>query len=324
MGEGKRDQEPRVDPDFGADTDSETEKEVVHAVRELRKSSGALEILHENEWELHQRKGEDLRRQHERERELQAQQLAEAEAAAVRTLARPQRRESEAERCARQVLEQVYHETRGGSWHFDKKGTNWCMRKVPLVHWEGVDRAERGEYDLAQGLQDGWIVTLDEFGLDGELPSKLGDWQELVYFTADSNNLRGHMPEALERLSELRTLVLSNNRLSGAIPRGIGQMSKLTHLMLGHNKLRGTIPAELGQLRSLTHLCLDNNRLSGPIPPELGRLPNLELVALDENDLEGEVPSALLDTQYVDFSCAGNPKLRLRLPHQHQHQIDAL
>ena len=85
-------------------------------------------------------------------------------------------------------------------------------------------------------------IELDDKGLSGEIPAKLGRLANLEVLSLDDNQLSGEIPSELGGLSELKTLSLANNQLSGAISPELGVLTKLEELKLAGNNLSGCIP----------------------------------------------------------------------------------
>eukprot|EP00833_Pecoramyces_ruminatium_P003900 jgi/Orpsp1_1/1177932/evm.model.c7180000063399.1 len=100
---------------------------------------------------------------------------------------------------------------------------------------------------------DGHVIKieLNSKGLNGAIPSELGDLTKLEILNLNENNLTGSIPSQLGNLSNLNNLELSNNNLSGQIPSELGKLSNLTSLRLGTNNLSGHIPVELVLLSKL-------------------------------------------------------------------------
>ena len=164
----------------------------------------------------------------------------------------------------RAVLEALYRATGGSNW---TNNTGWLTSR-PLRDWYGVTTDTDGR---VSGL------SLRENGLDGELPSEVG------------------------QLSNVAWLLLSRNELSGAIPPELGELTELTYLELGSNRLGGTIPAQLGQLFKLEQLGLGGNQLEGGLPPELGSLTNLRILGLSQNSgVSGPLPDTFLSVMSLE------------------------
>ena len=76
-----------------------------------------------------------------------------------------------------------------------------------------------------------------------------------------NSGLQGVIPTALGDLTGLQDLLLSGNRLTGEIPPELGNLTSLYSLNLDQNRLTGEIPAELGNMSVLEDLFLFNNQL---------------------------------------------------------------
>ena len=135
---------------------------------------------------------------------------------------------------------------------------NW-REEVPVDDWLGVvmDRSR------------GRVAALDltQKGLNGRIPTELG------------------------QLGGLVSLRLGRNRLAGDIPPELGNLVDLRMLALEGNLLTGSVPSELGKLKKLTDLWLQGNRLVAPPPAEVAALPKLVVLRLDDDDVAGEAPA---------------------------------
>ena len=76
----------------------------------------------------------------------------------------------------------------------------------------------------------------------------------------DSLGLDGGIPSGIGNLTNLTYLSLYNNQLKGEIPPEIGNMTNLTSLYLGRNQLTGEIPLEISNLTNLDILNLRLNQ----------------------------------------------------------------
>ena len=179
-----------------------------------------------------------------------------------------------------EVLTLLYNETGGPSWI---NNTNW-LSDEPLENWHGVTTNVYGritELDLSSN------------GLEGELPSELGQMTEMKSLNFYGNKLSGVIPSSVGQMTDLRRMYLNANQLSGSIPSELGNLPKLTRLGLSENQLTGSIPDELGNLVYLISLNLEINELSGPIPATLGNLTKLTYLSLLKNNLSGSIPPEL-------------------------------
>ena len=180
----------------------------------------------------------------------------------------------------REALVALYNATDGANW---LNSANW-LSDAPLGAWRGVTTDESGR-----------VITLDLSGngLNGEIPSELGNLTNLAFLSLWDNQLSGEIPPELGNLTNLTALFLFSNQLNGSIPSELGNLTNLTALFLLENELSGEIPSKLGNLTNLTALALWSNQLSGEIPSELGNLTNLTQLYLWGNRLSGSIPSAL-------------------------------
>ena len=179
----------------------------------------------------------------------------------------------------RTALMALYNALDGDNW---TNNTNWGSDE-DLSDWYGI-----------WTYSDGYVLSLRDNGLSGELPEEVGDLGTiLALLFGDNPNLSGSIPPELGDLSSLRWLEFKNNSVSGSIPPELGNLSSLGVLTITYTSLSGSIPPELGNLSSLHDLNFRKNPLSGSIPPELGNLSSLETMNLYYNDLTGSLPPEL-------------------------------
>ncbi|KAK1613332.1 hypothetical protein QYE76_037080 [Lolium multiflorum] len=85
-----------------------------------------------------------------------------------------------------------------------------------------------------------WRMTIaDNKGLQGSIPSEIGNMQSLGVVQLYNNSLTGAIPSSLGNLSQVSTLSLAANYLEGSIPEGIGNNPRLRFLQLALNNLSG-------------------------------------------------------------------------------------
>ena len=126
------------------------------------------------------------------------------------------------------ALTALYNDTAGANW---TTNTNWSSGE-PLSSWHGVTTNSDGRVTR---------LVLNGNGLDGTLPTKLGD------------------------LSALEQLDLQNNALSGALPTELANLTNLTSLLLNESRaLTGPLPDGLRELSGVETVNIENTELCAP------------------------------------------------------------
>ena len=148
----------------------------------------------------------------------------------------------------------LYNATNGANWTIP-----WNLNQ-PMTDWEGVTLTGDGCLK---------VLNLPSNGLNGTLPSDIGDLQDATFIDLGDNQLNGPIPGSLGNLSNSGALYLDNNQLSGDIPPSISNLQGLAFLLLNDNNLTGSIPAEFANMGDLGFLTLNNNNLSGCYEDEL-------------------------------------------------------
>ena len=182
---------------------------------------------------------------------------------------------------------------------------NWS-RDTPMEQWEGITISSSPR--RVNGL-----VLLTR-GLNGRLPSQLGELDALLSLHLYDNNLSGSLPSSLGNLTKLQILILDYNSISGSIPPEIGDMSSLHFISLRGNMLSGAIPPELSMLEDLTIADIKDNKLTGAIPSALGSLSNLKFLHLDDNMLSGEIPPEIAGMSSLENLSLERNRLSGHLP----------
>lgn len=187
------------------------------------------------------------------------------------------------------ALVALYNGTNGVNW---SNNDGWLADNTPC-DWFGVRC--NSEDRVSQ-------LFLDQNGLDGPIPSELGDLSQLTWLQLNGNQLQGTIPAALGHLTQVTFLRLELNQLSGPIPPELGNMTALESLTLSDNPLNAAIPPELAQLSNLKELKLSYSELRGAVPPELGNLSALEVLGLDNNPaLNGPLPLTFINLTNLTF-----------------------
>ena len=141
---------------------------------------------------------------------------------------------------------------------------------------------ERPEVWCGVTMENGRVVKLDldELGLTGAVPAKIGRLSALRELNLGANQLTS-LPAEIGQLTSLTRLDLGDNYLT-SLPPEIGLLTSLERLNLFSNELT-SLPAEIGQLRSLKELDLNANYLTS-LQAEIGQLRSLK--ELDLGDIE--------------------------------------
>ncbi len=198
------------------------------------------------------------------------------------------------------ALVALYSSANGANW---QSRTNWLSDR-PIGEWKGVRTNLGRVYDLDVSWN----------GLNGPIPSELGNLTFLSSLRLYGNQLSGEIPSEMGDLSNLRYLELNHNQLSGQIPSELGNLFKLETLSLQSNRLSGVVPAELSQLSTLKRLWLSSNQLTGTIPAKLGNLTNLEVLGLSGNQLTGTLPSELTSLSELEWLFLSGNQLTGTIP----------
>ena len=120
----------------------------------------------------------------------------------------------------------TWRPTRRRWWHSTtpRDGTNWTTNtnwssEEPLSSWSGVTTNSDGRVTR---------LVLNNNGLDGTLPTALGDLSALEYLDLRDNALSGALPSALADLTNLTSLLLTQSRaLTGPLPDGLRELADL-------------------------------------------------------------------------------------------------
>jgi Leucine-rich repeat (LRR) protein len=195
-----------------------------------------------------------------------------------------------------QSLKDLYDSLNGSSWQWSNTSIYpaWNF-STPLnstnpcdpIHWQRVMCTTSNDMNHIS------TILLSSFGLDGYLPSSVGNFVELSVLDLAINKIVGPIPPEIGSLTKLKILYISTNSFSNSIPSTLGNLRILDDMDIDNNHLTGTIPSEFGLLTSLRYLDMDNNFVTGTIPPEMQTLNNLIDLDLDKNRLTGTIPSAL-------------------------------
>ena len=164
----------------------------------------------------------------------------------------------------------VLNTEENGAWN-----SRWDFNR-PMDTWRGLKLNKEGRVSEIRIFSNKNIV--------GEIPSEIGDLEELEVFIIMRNKLNGSLPAEIGKLKKLRVINFFNNKIE-RLPTEIGELESLTNLGMSLNNISGSIPKELGNLENLRTLHLQHNHFSGTVPAELGQLKNLQHLLLQDNGL---------------------------------------
>ena len=123
------------------------------------------------------------------------------------------------------ALVALYNDTDGANW---TANTNWNSDES-LSSWSGVTTNSDGRVTR---------LVLNNNGLDGTLPTALGDLSALEQLNLQDNALSGALPSALADLTNLTSLLLTRSRaLTGPLPDGLRELADLTTVYIGDTEL---------------------------------------------------------------------------------------
>ena len=121
------------------------------------------------------------------------------------------------------TLADLYNSTQGASWFTN---TNWLDQTKPICTWHGITEID--------GRVTG--IDLSANNLTGEIPTSIGNFQNLSFLDLDFNDLNGTVPNSLSSLTNLSGLGIASNNLSGSIPDFTNQ--NLNYLKIDNNNFQ--------------------------------------------------------------------------------------
>ena len=122
----------------------------------------------------------------------------------------------------------LYDATDGDNW---VNNTNWKNGMDPCdvaAKWYGV---------TCDGSGNVTKLILQSNGLNGSIPTDIGDLIHLVELSFSWNDLSGSLPLSLTNITGLRVLKIYANQISGNLPPEIGDLVNLTEITLSYNQL---------------------------------------------------------------------------------------
>ena len=214
------------------------------------------------------------------------------------------------------ALKDLFQYTNGDSWVYVSLGTasrwnlttaqtgwnNPCSTAQGGQNWKGITCS----CDSAKACNV-TTIKLDYFGLNGTLPTSLGDLTMLTYLTLSySPKLTGSIPSSLCNLKKVQYLLLRSDTLSGTVPSCLHNMSSIIELRYNDNQITGSLP-EFGYMPKLYKFSVRNNRLTGPFPASLASTcQKLYGIYIFNNEFNSTFPPEFGNCKYVRDILAGN------------------
>ncbi len=188
----------------------------------------------------------------------------------------------------KQVLIDFYNATNGAQWY-----TTWNLNS-PVDTWEGITLENNSVTGISMLFNN----------INGQLPSSLGELENLKVLELSFNNISGNLPESLGNLKNLEILAFNGNNLSGTVPASLGNLKNLKQLHLSSNQLNGTLPESLGDLENIEVFNVFENNLSGNLPSGLAKCRQLKELIIAENNFKnaGEFSVILLSNSGVSLN----------------------
>ncbi|XP_031254356.1 receptor-like protein 1 [Pistacia vera] len=150
-----------------------------------------------------------------------------------------------------------------------------------LYHRFEVNFLTKNRYDSYKGDILNFMTGMDLSNNDliGDIPSEIGDLQEIKALNLSNNFLSKSIPKSFSNLKGIESLDLSHNKLSGQIPQQLTELNYLEVFNVSYNSLSGLTPNE-GQFATFgessyvgnSGLCItlvNKSCTSAPTPPLL-------------------------------------------------------
>ncbi|CAI5468281.1 unnamed protein product [Closterium sp. Yama58-4] len=141
-------------------------------------------------------------------------------------------------------------------------------------------------------------------GLQGSIPTTIGNLVQLTMLILQGCNLSGPVPTTIGNLTQLVYFLVAQNQLSGPLPDQFGLLPKLFQIDIIDNQFNGTLPTFAGA-SSLVHLHMSRNHLSS-IPDEIAQLPSLQHLIVDGNHIVQPFPLSLNGSALSVIYWSGN------------------
>ncbi|XP_054792169.1 probable LRR receptor-like serine/threonine-protein kinase At3g47570 [Prosopis cineraria] len=157
-------------------------------------------------------------------------------------------------------------------------------------------------------------LSLDENVLNGPIPITISNLQALQYLSLEGNDLHGLIVHDLCEIKPLGYLHLSQNKFSGAMTPCLGNLSSLRELHLGSNKLALEIPSSFWNLKDILEVNLSSNHFVGNLSSRVENLKALSLLDLSQNHISSNIPTTMGSLQNLQILSLAHNKLEGSIP----------
>lgn len=208
------------------------------------------------------------------------------------------------------ALHDFFVSTNGSGWIWKRPtilfGTIWNFNNLNYSDenylkrpcgdkWQGIGCKTLTSPSFPCGVNS---INLNNYGLDGSIPSSISNLSMLQNFSLTLNPLLvGTLPTQIASLSNLLYLRLLKVGLNGTLPTELGNLVLLQYFGIAYTSMTGTLPTELGYLSHVNSFSIQNSPISGTIPSSLGNLTRCTLFGLNAMNLSGTFPSSLGNLQ---------------------------
>ncbi|XP_054813363.1 putative receptor-like protein kinase At3g47110 [Prosopis cineraria] len=157
-------------------------------------------------------------------------------------------------------------------------------------------------------------LSLDENVLNGPIPITISNLQALQYLSLEGNDLHGLIVHDLCEIKPLGYLHLSRNKFSGAMTPCLGNLSSLRELHLGSNKMALEIPSSFWNLKDILEVNLSSNHFVGNLSSRVENLKALSLLDLSQNHISSSIPTTMGSLQNLQILSLAHNKLEGSIP----------